>query len=305
MPIRAGTDIAFLGAVIRHVIETESYFRDYVVHYTNASTIINDKFRDTEDLEGLFSGFDPATGMYDPRRGCTRAARSAQRPGCASTRPQAFSEHTGAGMLVGEVERDATLRAPAVRLPDPAPALRPLHAGDGPAHMRGLARGLHGGGGRADRQFRARAHEHVLLRNRLDTARRGRADDPLRRDPPVAARQRRPARRRHHGAAGARVDPGLDRHTHALRSAAGVPAHAARARGAPDAGGLPRQWPGRSRVVVLLRLLHHLAAEGLVWGGSDVGERLRLRAHPEAHRQPLAFLRRCCVRSTAAWKAFS
>src|SRR6202035_3302706 len=65
VPIRAGTDIAFLGGVIRHVLETESYFRDYVVNYTNASTIINENFRDTEDLEGLFSGFDPKTGMYD------------------------------------------------------------------------------------------------------------------------------------------------------------------------------------------------------------------------------------------------
>src|SRR5204863_3372330 len=65
VPIRAGTDVAFLGGVTRHVIETESYFRDYVVHYTNASTIINEKFRDTEDLEGVFSGFDPETGMYD------------------------------------------------------------------------------------------------------------------------------------------------------------------------------------------------------------------------------------------------
>src|SRR4029077_19132136 len=66
VPIRAGTDVAFLGGVIRHVIETESYFREYVVHYTNAATILNDDFRDTEDLEGVFSGYDPETGRYDP-----------------------------------------------------------------------------------------------------------------------------------------------------------------------------------------------------------------------------------------------
>src|ERR1700749_3943165 len=64
VPIRAGTDIAFLGGIIRHVIETEGYFREYVVHYTNASTSINEGFRDTEDLEGVFSGFDPQTGTY-------------------------------------------------------------------------------------------------------------------------------------------------------------------------------------------------------------------------------------------------
>ena len=65
MPIRAGSDIAFLGGLIRHIIETESYFKEYVVNYTNAATIINEDFEDTEDLEGYFSGYDPETGTYD------------------------------------------------------------------------------------------------------------------------------------------------------------------------------------------------------------------------------------------------
>src|SRR3712207_8170121 len=50
VPIRAGSDIAFLGGLIRHIIETESYFKDYVVHYTNASMILREEFKDTEDL---------------------------------------------------------------------------------------------------------------------------------------------------------------------------------------------------------------------------------------------------------------
>ena len=66
VPIRAGTDVAFLGGLIRHVIETESYFKEYVVNYTNASTLVCDAFRDTEDLEGVFSGFDSATGTLRP-----------------------------------------------------------------------------------------------------------------------------------------------------------------------------------------------------------------------------------------------
>src|SRR5918997_6251431 len=65
VPIRAGSDIAFLGGLIRHIIETKSYFEEYVVNYTNAATIINEDFRDTEDLGGYFSGFDPETGVYD------------------------------------------------------------------------------------------------------------------------------------------------------------------------------------------------------------------------------------------------
>ena len=66
VPIRAGTDIAFLGGLIRHIIETRSYFEEYVVNYTNAATIVNEDFRDTEDLGGVFSGFDPENARYDP-----------------------------------------------------------------------------------------------------------------------------------------------------------------------------------------------------------------------------------------------
>jgi formate dehydrogenase major subunit len=66
VPIRAGSDIAFLGGIIRYVLEGERYFRDYVVHYTNAPVLISEDFRDTEDLDGLFSGWDADKGAYDP-----------------------------------------------------------------------------------------------------------------------------------------------------------------------------------------------------------------------------------------------
>src|SRR3712207_4377990 len=65
VPIRAGSDIVFLGAIINHVLENERYFREYVVLYTNAPTIIDERFVDAEDLDGLFSGFDPEKATYD------------------------------------------------------------------------------------------------------------------------------------------------------------------------------------------------------------------------------------------------
>ena len=65
-PIRPGSDIAFLGGLIHYALENEKYFKDYVVHYTNASTIIGDEFRDTEDLDGIFSGFDAEGHTYTP-----------------------------------------------------------------------------------------------------------------------------------------------------------------------------------------------------------------------------------------------
>lgn len=66
VPIRAGSDIAFLGGLVNHVLSNDLDFREYVVAYTNAANLIDAGFADTEDLDGLFSGFDPETGTYDP-----------------------------------------------------------------------------------------------------------------------------------------------------------------------------------------------------------------------------------------------
>ncbi len=65
VPVRAGADIAFLGGVINYILSNEKDFRDYVVAYTNASFIVTEGFQDTEDLDGLFSGYDPETATYD------------------------------------------------------------------------------------------------------------------------------------------------------------------------------------------------------------------------------------------------
>lgn len=67
VPIRAGSDIALLGGVVNYILSNELDFREYVVAYTNAATIIGPEFRDTEDLEGLFSGFDQDKQAYDPQ----------------------------------------------------------------------------------------------------------------------------------------------------------------------------------------------------------------------------------------------
>ena len=61
---RAGSDIVFLGAIIRYLLENNAYFHDYVVHYTNAATLVSENYVDPEELGGLFSGFDPETGTY-------------------------------------------------------------------------------------------------------------------------------------------------------------------------------------------------------------------------------------------------
>jgi formate dehydrogenase major subunit len=63
--IRPGSDIAFLGGVIRYVIENKRYLEEYVKHFTNAAVIVHDDYTDAEDLDGLFSGWKPERGMYD------------------------------------------------------------------------------------------------------------------------------------------------------------------------------------------------------------------------------------------------
>ncbi|CAB4967447.1 unannotated protein [freshwater metagenome] len=65
VPIRAGSDIAFLGGIIKFVLDNGLEFRDYVVAFTNAANLVRDDFVDTEELDGLFSGYDPETGSYD------------------------------------------------------------------------------------------------------------------------------------------------------------------------------------------------------------------------------------------------
>ncbi len=67
--IRSGSDIAFLGGLVNYVLTNDRWFHEYVEAYTNASTIIEEGFRDTEDLAGLFSGFDQQHESYDAKQG--------------------------------------------------------------------------------------------------------------------------------------------------------------------------------------------------------------------------------------------
>jgi len=121
VPIRAGTDIAFLGALVNHVLSNELDFREYVVNYTNAAAIIDERFRDTDDLDGLFSGFDPEKGSYDPvswnyEGAVTVPAAGESRSGNDARRGHAAARSETAGSGGPDVhakpERDETLQHP-------------------------------------------------------------------------------------------------------------------------------------------------------------------------------------------------
>ncbi|HEX9018401.1 MAG TPA: formate dehydrogenase, partial [Anaerolineaceae bacterium] len=69
-PIRAGTDIAFLGGLINYFINaprwnSDPFFHEYLVNYTNAASLISADFQDTEDLDGVFTGLDKTNRKYD------------------------------------------------------------------------------------------------------------------------------------------------------------------------------------------------------------------------------------------------
>jgi len=81
-PIRAGSDIVFLGALIKSVCDRlepifekgedqlttrDRFHRDYLVCYTNAATLLTDDFKDTDEngAAGLFSGWDAENRVYD------------------------------------------------------------------------------------------------------------------------------------------------------------------------------------------------------------------------------------------------
>ena len=83
-PLRAGSDIAFLGGIINHVINderwrTDPFFQTWLLHYTNAATIISGDYRDAEERDGVFSGlmeykagvpewpYNGFVGQYDGR----------------------------------------------------------------------------------------------------------------------------------------------------------------------------------------------------------------------------------------------
>jgi formate dehydrogenase major subunit len=65
VPLRSGTNIAFFGGLMHYAMETNLYFKEYVVHYTNASFLIDPAFKTPTDLGGLFTGFDEAKRSYD------------------------------------------------------------------------------------------------------------------------------------------------------------------------------------------------------------------------------------------------
>ncbi len=126
VPLRAGSDIAFLGGIINYILTNEKYFHDYVLAYTNAATLLREDFSDVDDLDGVFSGYDPETGVYDTSS-WTYAGQDDIPAAGSRTEPNSGEESEasqgarggghemgahGAKLQHAEVERDETLQHP-------------------------------------------------------------------------------------------------------------------------------------------------------------------------------------------------
>src|SRR5213595_3965454 len=84
--IRTGSDVAYFGGLINHVLQNNLFHDAYVRNYTNASFIVKDGFT---FKDGLFSGYDSAKRSYniaswsyetDPATGFAMRDKTLQHP---------------------------------------------------------------------------------------------------------------------------------------------------------------------------------------------------------------------------------
>src|SRR3954452_20813459 len=116
VPLRAGSDIAFLGGIVNYILENGREFREYVQAYTNARTIVSDDFRDTEDLEGVFSGLNEEEGNYErgswQYKEMQEGAAAGHRDKSKAEGEQAHGAHGGELEHGEPPEEDETLQDP-------------------------------------------------------------------------------------------------------------------------------------------------------------------------------------------------
>jgi formate dehydrogenase major subunit len=124
VPLRAGSDIAFLGGIVNYILTNEKHFAEYVTAYTNASFLVSPDFVDSEDLDGMFSGYDPEKGTYDPtswsyesvdnkeEAGDSRNIKQDEAGGGNDTAPGHQLGSGGAHLDPHTVKRDETLQHP-------------------------------------------------------------------------------------------------------------------------------------------------------------------------------------------------
>jgi formate dehydrogenase major subunit len=111
VPIRPGSDLVFLGALVNYAVENDKWFHDYVLHYTNAPVIIHEDYQDTEDLAGIFSGYDHESRNYQKQSWQYAGEDSATNTG-EDEGQTAEARQSYVGASYGPAQMDYTLQHP-------------------------------------------------------------------------------------------------------------------------------------------------------------------------------------------------
>ena len=119
--------------MVNHILSNELDFREYLLPYTNAATIVTGDFQDTEDLDGLFSGYNPDKAVYNPASWHYEGMEPHRADDETSEQARELAaglqhESGGPALRARRPAAGPDAAAPALRLPDPQAALRPLHA---------------------------------------------------------------------------------------------------------------------------------------------------------------------------------
>ena len=114
VPIRAASDIVFLGGLISYVINNEKYFKKYVLAYTNASSLIHEEFKGPEELDGLFSGWQEGKGQYEAASWAYEGVESTEqeRNRVPESHPERAAGANGGANRMKSHPKDETLQHP-------------------------------------------------------------------------------------------------------------------------------------------------------------------------------------------------
>ncbi|MEO6063581.1 MAG: molybdopterin-dependent oxidoreductase, partial [Thermoflexales bacterium] len=112
-PIRAGTDIVFLGALINRLINdpawlNSEFHQEYTRNYTNASAVVAADYKGADDGEGLFSGWSADRKTYDNK---TWQYQRDAAPGAPTGDEKTYAEMLTA-RIPGQIKQDPTLQDP-------------------------------------------------------------------------------------------------------------------------------------------------------------------------------------------------
>jgi formate dehydrogenase major subunit len=107
--IRTGTDVAYFGGLINHVLQNNLYHQEYVQKYTNASFIVKEGYG---FADGLFSGYEKGKRTYDTQTWNYEAVQGLPQSQTEQQIASGIAELPAATSGPGFAQTDPTLQHP-------------------------------------------------------------------------------------------------------------------------------------------------------------------------------------------------